>query len=229
MGRKEDLEIEKLQAEVAELQAKTRAHTSKLSKFRTWLTVVLGVGSLIGGVTTFYFRSETFLIQQKRRYEFEAPQQIIVLAEKLGSENSMVRDNAAILLSAFEEHAVPILVSNLRRTDTPDLSRSLIASLKLIMQKQDIKPDQVLGPLLEETKLVFEEEYRRQNPDTKAITNYILALKEVGAGQKAVKIITALEAIEARLVEPASPIQGLKRNALTGHIDEAIQSVSGNT
>jgi hypothetical protein len=222
------LEVEKLEAELREIQAKTAELTSLRVKFKGWINILVIVVALLSGGWGLYEASNKFFDQRERELEFNVSKEMILLSTQLGSANPTERANAALLLAEFEEHSVPILISNLRVTDKPHLSDHLIESLKLIMKKERVKkhPEKVLDPLLKQSVLIFDEEILKTSPSIEAMANYLDALSEVAAGSQNGKIVSSLKALKSKINSLDSPFGAIQKDGLITRIDETIKSIS---
>lgn len=232
--RKRELEVEKIAAEIAEITGRTEAQASKLTRFRTWAGILLSVVTLIAavwgvweGASRYFAEQERQRRQREKEYEFQLSKEMITLSSQLGSNEPIERANAALLLSAFEENSVAILVSHLRVTDKSNLERYLIASLKLILQKERIKPhpEKVFAPLRDEAEFALDQECRSPTPSVQAIANYIQALEELGAGTQDKSTLDTLAGLRAK-IGSCSNVSALSRESLTTRVEKAVKAVS---
>ncbi len=238
---KSDLEVAKLQAEVDEIRARTKGPAAFLARWTgisglavTILSLLAGGAGLYYGYMDFRTRSENEADRRARQLDFAVGREIIELSMSLSSSDKTKRTNATILLSAYEEHSVPILVANLRTRDQT-LAESVVRSLKLILKKPRIlkKPELVKTPLVEEAQAVFAEELQKDNPDTLAMTNFADAFGEIFAGTKDTDILGLLDHLDNQIVlvekkvtkkQLKDDLQGLVRK-----VKEARSAVKGGT
>ena len=210
--RKEELEVEKLAAEVSELK-------SPWHRFTTGTGILAAVVALGAGAWGLYSAVSTFLDQRARQYAFDVSAELVDLSKQLASENRIERANAALLLSAFEEQALPILVTHLRHTEIDNLPTDIGYALRLVLAKENMKPDTVLGPLVEQTRMVLQEESKRATPSIAVVVNYVTTLGTVGAASEHAGSLEVL--CEIRRAE-----LGVEES-LKHSVAEALRSISG--
>jgi hypothetical protein len=227
-GGDRELTTEKLRLEVEKLRLDVAAGRGA----RQWLVLAGGAVALVASGWGLYEGASTFLEQRQRRFEFEVSQEMITLANQLGAQDPVERANAALLLSSFEEQAVPVLVSSLRRTDHPDLRRHLVESLRLILAKERVRhePGIVLGPLAREARSVFAEERLQPVPSAERMVNLVIALRDLGSaagGDGRQTAAAELVHLSADLEDPGWRLDELDRQAVEGWLEEARTSVGG--
>lgn len=214
---KSRLEIDKLRAEIVEIQARTIGLSAKVSRWTgvaglivTFLALVAGGVGLIYGYLDFRTRSEIEVDRQARQLDFIVGRNIIELSTNLSSSDTTKRANAAILLSAFEEHSVPILIANLRTHDKA-LADSIVRSLGLILDKPRIrdKPDLVVRPLIEEVEALFVDELQKDEPDTLTMIFFVEAFGELFAKTGNTNTLDTLDRLNDQVIE-AQKDQDLK-------------------
>jgi hypothetical protein len=202
---KEHLEKQKLQAEIDEIKFRIKANKDQLESDKKKIFRMIPLSTLktmsrsipialtiLTGIVAIWIQFNQYLDKKEKEYEFSLNQVMVGLVAKLNSKDLAEREDATILLSAYEKNAIPILLWNLKTTETPE---STIQSLKLIGEKESLKKDKVLDQLLESAKNVFDKLKGGHNINIQSITNYIMALGELGEQneQKTIAILTSLK------------------------------------
>lgn len=210
----DDLEKEKLKAEIREIKLRVATERNRINvekkrgfkfiKFlRNWAAVIIAFITIITGSLTIGTKIYTFLKEKEIAQDVKVGKQMRELVDDLGSKDKN-REYTAILLSAYEERAIPILLMSLR-TGSPE---SITEALRLIKEK--VKPKVVIDPLIESTKRAFSQEHRKN--DTKyqtSIKNHLYALGELGK-EKEGDIVVLLENLEERIEEDSELTGGNK-------------------
>lgn len=236
-AQKKRLEVEKLQAEVDEITGRTRgasAIVARWSGITGLLVTILGLGAggagLYYGYQDFSTRSENESLRRARQLDFEVGREIIELSQNLSDADKTKRTGAAILLSSYEEHSVPILVANLH-TEDQALAGAIVRSLGLILEKPRLreKPELVAGPLIEETEILVAGELKKSGPNTLAMSTFIDALGKLFAGSQNKAVLDALQRLET-LVHQDSLDAALraKLHNVERKINQARSAVSGS-
>jgi hypothetical protein len=234
------LEVDKLNAEIEEIRARTTGPSAVLARWTGSVGLAVTILSLTAGGVGLYYgfkdfgtRSENEADRRARQLDFNVGREVIELSMSLSSSDMTKRRNAAILLSAYEEHSVPILVASLRTHDQV-LADSVIRSLSLILDKPRIhnKPELVIKPLREEAEELFADELQKDEPDTLAMTFFADAFGEMFAETKNPDVLGALQRLETLITSTAETIsdENLKEKlqALTAKVQEAHRAVYGN-
>lgn len=240
MVNKKELEKQKIEAEIKEIEFKIlTGKKAKLSEFlKNWTTIGIAAISIITGFYTLWEN----LSQRKKEYDFKLNKEIITLSEQLNSKDKYIRENAAILLSAYEKDAVPLLLKSLERFEKPE---SIIYSLKLIKEKEETKV--ILNPLIEIAKEIFEREYSFLRSEEEsasdsnkkaqiAIANYIETLGElckgkiVGNNVKIIKnecseSIELFNSLKKRIEERKPPVAVSAKDTIKEKINEACEKI----
>ena len=238
---KAGLEVAKLRAEVEEIHARTKGPAATLARLTgitglvvTMLSLIAGGVGLYYGYMDFRTRSENEVNRQARQLDFEVGRAIIELSMSLSSSDKTKRTNATILLSAYEEHSVPILLANLRTHDQT-LAESVVRSLKLILKKPRIreKPELVKTPLVEEAQAVFAEELQKDAPDTLAMTYFADAFGEIFAGTKDTDVLGLLNRLDDQVVSAEKTVTTTELKddlrGLLSKVREARRAVKGGS
>jgi hypothetical protein len=237
---KADLEVKKLHAEIDEISARSKNLTSSLTRWRSSLALAAAILSLFAGGLGLYYGYKDFSTRSKieserraRQLDFNVGREVIDLSMSLSSSEAVKRRNAAILLSAYEEHSVPIHIANLNTHDDA-LAKSIIRSLKLIMGKKHIrnKPELVITPLIDEAKSFFSSELNKDNPDTLAMTFFATAFKDLFAKSNNNDVLNALQDLVALLnnAEKKTENENMKDKiqTLRAKVQETYRTVSGD-
>lgn len=178
-------EIERLQREVAKLQAEGSTHKGRWQRFASWIarfagniTVLLSVisasAAFILGLGQFADDIKRFLTQQEEEIIFRVNKELITLVGQLGSKDEVKRANAAIVLAAFEETAVPILLNSLRVETSKKSIEAHAKSLALISTTVDAK--RVALPLRKQAEALFQKTIEGEKATIVALENYLFAL-----------------------------------------------------
>lgn len=228
MAEKEELEKKKLQAEIDEIELRIESDQGKIDSerknalkdnIRRWTALVMGFITIISGIVAIWINSSTFLAQKKKEYEFNINREMIILVQQLSSGKKYERDNAAILLSAFEKDAVPILLNNLDRRDSPEAT---IESLKLISEKEGVT-NEVLDPLIKRAEEVFDREYRKSDVEYTSIINYVKALEKLGK-EKENDVLELLNEVRKK-IEKKQDITSARKTLIAEAIDLALENL----
>lgn len=139
---KEELEKEKLRAEIAELEQKTRLAGEGHRRERRKQLSVLGVAvvTITSGLIGAGITASTFLDQRQRAYDLTLTKEIIQLSESLAHESETRRTTAALLLSAYEQDAVPLLLMRLESARSEAEVEAIVRSLQQITTKEKVDP-----------------------------------------------------------------------------------------
>ena len=183
---KEYLEKQKLQAEINEIEFRIKTKKDQIESDQKKIFRIVPLGALktlsrsipvvltiLTGIVAIWIQFNQYLDKKEKEYEFNLNQVMVGLVAKLNSKEPREREDATILLSAYEEDAIPILLWNLKTTDTPE---STIQSLKLISEKESLNADKVLDKLLESAQEIFNNLENKQSINERPIYNYIDAL-----------------------------------------------------
>ena len=197
MSEKEELEKKKIEVEIEEiiqnLEAKNK--NAKWDKVKVVTTLALTFVSIIIGLVTILTSSATFLEQQRKNNDFELNKEMIQLVAKLNHADPYEQESAAILLSYFNEEAIPILLMNLKRTQNPEYT---IQSLKLIDDNENIKEGSVLAALINEAENVFNSTNILDKEQLIKFENYVKALSDLGKLQPQ-KITNMLDTVKVKI------------------------------
>lgn len=224
------LEIEKLAAEVKQIEAQLRPKQDRAAKLKQYIGVLVVIVTLFAGGWGLYTGASTFLDQRERQYEFNVSKELIELSRQLASEDRIMSANAAILLSAFEVHAVPILVENLSVTDNESFHANIRDSLALIMKKKRIveDPDLVLLPVTDEMEFVFEEQARRPGPSLDVILNYVQTLAVLAKGSEHNVILDVICRMQKKVKEQSTTLDKGQTSTLLKALRKSIVAISKN-
>lgn len=207
MADKEELEKQKLQAEIEEIKLKVKAENQRLdaerkdasrANLRSWAAIIISLITIVTGGFTIGEKFYAFLSQNEQAQKVKVSKEMIELVKGLNSNNENDRTNAILLLSAFEMDAVPVLLKNLESSDNPE---PLIESLERIKERMEIKgpfryffpsrSKDFLNTLRKRAQEVFDQELKNlktsddatstdiSNHAYLAIMNYINALKRL--------------------------------------------------
>lgn len=232
-------EIAKLEAETREIEARLAAQPSywdkskeKIVYFTALLTLFAG-GWEIYQTTDQYFRQrEQEAEQAEKAYAFNVNKELILLSQQMASAKVVERNNAVLLLSGFEEDAVPILVANLGATDRGNLPQRLISALDLVLSKikskdetkQRQRSERIMAYIAREAEDFIDTQHSKKGYDLLAMKNYIDALGKLGAKAPGVAS-PALERIKTLLADQKSRITPPDRETLESWIANALSQL----
>lgn len=186
---KDELEREKLAQEISLLKSQVETQsqekkTTRYKNFQNWFSTL----TVVCTVVTVGIQSCQYLDQRQKQYEVQVDQQMLELERDLSAADLGQRSRAALMLSAYELNAVPILLSHLRITNDPS---PVIESLLLIEQKKRANPCKVAQLLLDGATSLFSN---LPQSDITPYKNYIQAIGALGRSKKseACAILTKL-------------------------------------
>lgn len=228
---KTQAEIDKLNAEIDQIRALREFEATRLGRFQPWSAAALAVVGIFSGAWATYEVASGYFEQQARQLEFTVTGDIINLSSQLADTDPIKRANAALLLSGFEEHAVPILVSTLRRTDRTGLADHIIHALALILKKERIKDhkDKVFAPLGRQMRLDFEEAARSSPSKTDSVIHYLDAVAQLGVGTGSSALLESIDDSKKILLSPTSKIFPPAQTRLSNRLDAVRREVERRT
>ena len=237
MFDKEELEKRKLRAEIDEIVQrkafeKRRIESEEKKVFRiiprgalkSLLISIPIVITILSGIVAIWIEVSGFLDRKEKEYAFTLNDNMIKLVKQLNCKNPDEREYAAILLSAYEKDAIPILLWNLERTDAPNAT---IKSLSLIKEKTKIETDKVLNPLLNSARVVFNRECHKPKMNIRPIRNYIMALGELGTEKKK-SVIELLKNLKEQIDKKQPPFADGVKYGIRNEADNAINKLITN-
>ncbi len=172
--KKDEEESLRLQKEKGELENKKLKNEIMKIKLGSVVTIL----SILTGLGAFYLQSSKYLSQQKEENDFKVNKELVILVKQLSSEEPKESENAALLLSTFNEPAVPLLLRNLVWADDPT---AIIESLGLILKEVE-KPNKVFAIITDFANNLFNNEAVKDgtNMRYKVVVNCVKALGELG-------------------------------------------------
>ena len=227
-------EAAKFDAETREIKKRLEAKPSRWDKSKEMVVYFTALVALFGGAfglyktVDSYFGQRTQEIEQaERAYDFNVNKEIIQLSQQLASDKAVERINAALLLSAFEQDAIPILVANLRVINKGDLPYHLVNAIEMILKKDKLKERArpILGYIAREAEAFVDSQYKSGGYDVRAIVNYIHALGQLGARAPG-EVGPALDRISRKIQARNSRISIIDRDTLLLSISEATSKVA---
>lgn len=205
MADREELEKQKLQAEIDLLRAqldiekgkKDKEEKSKESKItaaekrlKNWLPLILTIIALGGGLWGGLFEPiSNFIRERQRDYEVNWNEKMIGFVDNLSNDDQSKVNYAIIMLSAYELDALPILLLTLEQTKTTDNEADLIRrALKDIYDKPSLDKEKFNEEILKSASRFFDIGKGKKIDDMKnkvdGLINYIAILGEFGADNK---------------------------------------------
>jgi hypothetical protein len=164
---KERFEVRKLQAEIAELRR------SPLRDLKFWRDLL----GIVAVVFTVVYSSIEFLAQHRAKQRFEVTREVIELVEKLHGPDKEERQSAAILLAAWGEHALPILLRSVDAERHPGFS-GLAQALTIIGRE---RPGSVLDPLRKRARYLFDSVLSGDKDGVDPLLNHIVLLGDLAS------------------------------------------------
>ncbi len=227
-SEKAALELAKLRVEIDEIEDRLRASRSAVAQVKIWAGVLVSVVAIVSGAIGVIQVAGSYFVQQDKELQFQITGELVDLSKQLASADAIERANAALLLSGYQEHAVPLLAATLRRTDKPGLPEQIIESLKLVKANEHVRehPEAVFDPLLAQADLAYRElTVRADRKKQAALWKYLKAIDELGRGTGNEKILSALERYRRLVEAPGSKVQGDRRIDLLKLIDATRKAV----
>lgn len=180
---------QELENEILELRLKimdkvlTDKTNPKSSKLKGWAPVILTFVSIAAGLFGILFPSIKYINQQNDQYQFEFNMEMVAFANNLNSDNIMEREQAIMMLTYYEEDAVPILLHKLERINYKQ--KTIICSALKTIKNLSRKDKLLIEEMLLKNAIDF---YDRAylNPDGEVVNrihgmmNYVFALGELG-------------------------------------------------
>jgi hypothetical protein len=207
---KEALEAAKLTEEIKDLKVRY--------KFRA-LPTIISIVTILATIITAGITACSYIDQERRRYEFELSETMIKVVKDLGSREPVERRAAALLLSAFEANAVPVLILSLA---TGPANPDTVEALRLIKNKKRVnaKTD-VVEPLLDRAAEEF-----KASPLTRVqvLTNFTNAVGFLASEDKG-RAVDLLRSLRRRIDEGKArkELDLVSHFALTNAIEEACR------
>jgi hypothetical protein len=126
----QDLEKEKLQAEIDILKAQLATEYPIKDKetgwfekvaihVKGWSAFILGAVTLISAVWGVFLPLSEYLVEQRRVLEFQLNQNMIGFVDDLNSEDPAVANKGVMMLSYYQENSIPILLFFLEGQERP--------------------------------------------------------------------------------------------------------------
>lgn len=195
------LERRKLAAEVAKLEQEP----SRLAVMGGAAVKIVGfVGAVLAAASTGWAVYSS-LDQRAQERRFRVDQQIITLAGQLAANDPVTRANAALLLVAFEDDAIPILVKNLRFADRFKSQHDLSNALALVLETPNIAaaPARLFDPLLAETREIFIENSEAERPRVETMLAFLHTISQLipKLAGESVEGASVFESVDATLAE----------------------------
>lgn len=231
-----ELRMKKLQAEIDEItfrieteKGRIEADQGKIFRILTkgtlkaWAKSLPVVVTVLAGVVAMLIQAGGYLEQWGRKFDFDLNKEMIdLVVNDLNSDKQKKRESAEILLSAYEKHAIPVLLWNLERVDDPDAT---ITSLSLIKAKSKVKPADVIDPLIKSAEKIFKIKDATKDKPFQAIDNYILALGTLGKEKKS-RIKRLLKSFEKKVESKKIKLRDPDQDTIKQDINNAILKLS---
>jgi len=184
---------QELENEILELRLKimdkvlTEKTNPKSSKIKIWAPVILTFVSIAAGLFGILFPSIKYINQQNDQYEFTFNKEMVAFANELNSEDYMKREQAIMMLTYYEEDAVPILLHKLERINYRQKNNicSALKTIKNLSRKDKLLIEKML---FKNAVDFYDRAYL--HPDGEVVNrihgmmNYVFALGELGEKEK---------------------------------------------
>lgn len=213
MTEKEELEIKKLHAEIKDLEQREARDSEDRRRqiFQFRMGTGIAVVTILGGTVAAYTSCSNFFDQQARRYELDLEGEMVKLIAEIAPDSAQKGEAAMLLLSAYEQDAIPFLLWRLRESPRREDGAVVIEALRRVEQKERVKPRHILDPLLESSRQVLETQLRNNPPDAVPILNHLAALGAfAGSGRR--KIRTFLDEAEVQIASEQ------RRRSIPNHV-----------
>jgi len=223
-GRKLEQEVRsiELQVETDQRRFESESAQRRLGTIREWTSLGLTFATVISVAVALVVQLGDFLERSRKSYEVDMSEKFVALVDKLHAGGPAAED-AAILLSAYEDDAVPVLIQVLRRAENPE---PVIDSLRLILAKKRVHEGQVLDPLFAAADFEF---VSPPTGEPRAEMNLVQALGRLGSARSE-QALERLNAFAQRaVVGNAFELSGFNRFALCQELNVACSSLSNVT
>ncbi|MDX1503461.1 MAG: hypothetical protein R3325_13960 [Thermoanaerobaculia bacterium] len=220
LAGREELERRKLAAELREIESRVaeKGRFFRPESFKVWVGLGIAVVTLASGILGGW----TTLRQWRREYELELSQELIQLVRDLNSGDPEKSETGALLLSSFEEDALPFLVAALPRVSDPE---PVIESLRLVAEKKRVDPAMVVRRLTEATDAAFREQYLHSaDKRVDGLKNYFAAIGALGALSSSAAV-TYLEGFLTTFERQEPPPDLAQIRLIRGWVDAACSEI----
>ena len=185
MSSDTDLRAKKLQAEIRNLEKECQKLDEEIANLRrarrsrlkdvTWWRDLFGIVSVL---VMLFLSGWGFLSELKERGRFQITAEVIRLVEKLRADDPAEREHAAILLAAYGEHALPILLNDLQIAERAESGAA--KALVTIARTGQKGSKLVTLALRERARTSFQAVLGRDEERVQALINCLLVLGEIG-------------------------------------------------
>jgi hypothetical protein len=165
----QDLEKEKLQAEINILKAKLAVEYpeeeekepgwfDKISSYAgKWSAILLSVVALISAIWGVFLPLSEYLAEQRKALEFNLNENMIGFVDDLNSDSAAIANRGIMMLSYYEVNSIPILLFFLEssRNDQKEYRGKIIGTVNLIYE--DSNDDAIIEIILRKIENTFTE------------------------------------------------------------------------
>jgi hypothetical protein len=232
-AKKQSLEIETLEAEIKEINQRVqhaeRRHAAELKKDKTSVLRVTSIGlpltTLLAAIIGMWISTHRYLDEQSKTRQIELNDHLVTLVTQLYSDTSSVRDHSALLLSTFEEDALPFLAWKLGRTKSD--TEPILEAFRMIRDNPDVNKVDITKALLRAGRQSITQEFidHAPAPDQTVIT-YVTALREFGAADPK-QTALYLDEVDAMLTRERG--RGKLNDLAVFNIREEVSKMRGGT
>jgi len=205
MADREELEEQKLQAEIDLLRLQLEIEKGKKDKeeknkeskieaaekrIKNWLPLILTIVAIGAGLWGLFEPISNFVRERQRAYEVDWNEKMIGFVNDLSSEDQSKVNTAIMMLSAYELDALPFLLFKLEETRyTSTTEVDLIQrALRIIHDKTSLDKDKFNALILKSAHQFFESGKGKKMNDMEnkvdGLINYITILGNFGADNK---------------------------------------------
>ena len=119
IDKKLELEIELLKVQLDEKLNPTKpTRWTRINNWvKKWSITILTIASIIGGIWGVFYPIKTYYNEKSKELQFSLNQSMINLVNDLYDTNRVKKNSAIVLLSYYEENAIPILLYHLENSD----------------------------------------------------------------------------------------------------------------
>lgn len=188
MKNKQQLELQRLQAENDLLQMEIAEKSREPSKsdkisafFKKWSSVLIAVISVGGGFWGIFYPIKSYYNEKSKELQFSLNTSMIGIVENLSNRDPVKRNSSIVLLSYYEENAIPILLYHLEKS--AKIEDDLIITISRIYNR---KPKPTKTEIINTSKNFFRKESKKAGLPVNIIglINYRRLLQKVDFKKK---------------------------------------------
>ncbi|WP_436516328.1 hypothetical protein [Ekhidna sp. To15] len=161
--KERELQIIQLESENELLRLEIESKSKRPSKtdrftgfFKKWAGVIVTFFSLIGGLWGVFLPIKSYYEEKSKQLQYELNGSMISIVEGLYDKDPIKKNGAVVLLSYYEENALPILLHNLETSD--ETENEVITTVSKIYKRKS-------ATVFNELTSVFGEFFRKEFQD----------------------------------------------------------------